>query len=246
MDFKTKNKNNEEINISWIYGSAYFNKDLMIILKEPSEDSNINEDKSVSNPIYFDQIIDNSEKQYISYITLSGIRRYSLIKDEGGMKASIQYLDKNDYKWKIFKIYKNHYIDNYINSSNNNNNKSLSLFLQTLETNIQPKPLGLCAQFVHWGLNVAGFYFQGKYSAKLYHLENLLKKLGFCEIPNNSILKRGDIAVIVDTKLVNNSNYYGHICAWDGNYWLCDNKEKNIFCKDINNIHYYRYNLWKE
>ena len=121
----------------------------------------------------------------------------------------------------------------------------MSTFLKTLEINIQPEALGLCAQFVHWGLNVAGFKFQGKYSAKLYYLEGLLKELGFREIPYNSELIKGDIAVIVFEKLVNNKNYYGHICAWNGKEWLCDDRENKIF-GDSESIHYYRYDLWEE
>lgn len=246
MDSKTQNnEKNGKIKKSWYYGSANFNDNKIIILKEPSDNSEIIEDNSVSNPIYFDQIIVIPDKRYISYITLSGIRRYSLIEDKGNNKASIKFLDKNDYMWKIFGIYKYHYIDHYNKPSDNNNKKSLSIFFQTLETNVQPKALKLCAQFVHWGLNVAGFHFQGKYSAKLYHLEGLLKELGFYEIPNNSELKKGDIAVVVNTKLEKNSDYYGHICAWDGNNWICDEKS-NKLNSNINYIHYYRYDLWDE
>ena len=142
-------------------------------------------------------------------------------------------------------VYKYHYIDNYVKPENEVNKKSLSAFLKTLENNIQPKPLCLCAQFVHWGLNVAGFKFQGKYSAKLYHLEGLLKELGFQEIPYNSELIKGDIAVIVENKKAKISNYYGHICAWDGKNWLCDEKSEKIH-GDSESIHYYRYDSWEE
>ena len=247
MDSKNKNINeDEDLNIFWFYGAANFNGNKIIILKEPSENSDIIEDNTVSNPIYFDQIIIVSDKRYISYITLSGIRRYSLIDGEEGNKESIQSLDKNDYMWKIFRIYKYNYIDHYIKpESNDNNKKSLSIFFKTLEKNVQPKALCLCAQFIHWGLNVAGFHFQGKYSAKLYHLEGLLKELGFYTIPNNSELKKGDIVVVVDTKLEKNPDYYGHICAWDGNCWICDEKSKKLN-GEIENFHYYRYDLWDE
>ena len=240
-----KIKKDEEFIKFWNYGSANFNDNKIIVLKEPSDNSFTIEDNSVSNPIYFDQIIIISDKRYISYITISGKRRYSLIEDKESNKASIQFLDKDDYMWKIFRIYKYNYMDHYVKPENNNNKKSLSIFFKTLEANVQPKPLRLCAQFVHWGLNVAGFHFQGKYSAKLYHLEGLLKELGFYEIPNNSELKKGDIAVVVDTILEKNSNYYGHICAWDGNGWICDEKSKKLN-SDINSIHYYRYDLWDE
>ena len=92
--------------------------------------------------------------------------------------------------WNIFKIYKYHYIDHYIEpEKSTNNKKSLSTFIKTLETNLQPKSLNLCAQFTHWGLNVAGFKFKGKYSAKSYHSEGLLKEIGFKEIPQKFRIK---------------------------------------------------------
>lgn len=240
----TKDKEKAEILV--IYGIATFIDNKVIILKDYSDDSEIIEDNTVSNEIYFDKLISYSNKIYISYITLSGIRRYSLIKDNDNIKAKIKKLEREKYKWDIFKIYKYHYIDNYIKPNNETNNKkSLSTFIKTLEINIQPKPLGLCAQFIHYGLNVAGFKFQGKFSAKLYHLEGLLKELGFREIPYNSELKKGDIAVVVYQKLVNYKNYYGHICAWDGKDWLCDERKNKIF-GDSESIHYYRYDLWEE
>ena len=153
-------------------------------------------------------------------------------------------------KWKkrsknIFKIYKKNYVDNYIKPTDSSDNKkSLSAFIETLYNNLQPKGINLCAQFTHWALNVAGFKFQGKYSAKLYHTEGLLKELGFYEINKNSELKKGDIAVLVDDELVDKSDYYGHICAWDGKYWLCDCKAKSIKNKEI--AHFYRYDFWEE
>ena len=227
------------------YGIADFKDNKIIILSSPSDDSEIIEDNSVINPLNFDQIIQSSNKKYISYITLSGIRRYSLIEENNNSLASIKYLDNKTYMWNIFKIYKKNYVDNYIKPTDSNNNKkSLSIFIKTLYTNLQPKGINLCAQFTHWALNVAGFKFQGKPSAKLYHTEGLLKELGFYEIPKNSELKKGDIAVIVDNELVNDSDYYGHICAWDGNYWLCDCKAKSLKKEEL--AHFYRYDFWDE
>ena len=237
-------KSNEKTNKIFKYGLADFQNNKIIILNEPSDEANIIEDNTVINPINFDQIIESNNKKYISYITLSGIRRYSLIKDDTNIKALITTLDADTYKWNIFKIYKKNYVDTYVKPKEISNKKSLSTCINTLYINLQPKALGLCAQFVHWALNVAGFKFQGKYSAKLYHLEGLLKDLGFEEIDKNSELKRGDIIVIVDEKFKDNSLYYGHICIWDGNYWLCDEK-----CKTLNNMdkwHLYRYNSWDE
>ena len=148
--------------------------------------------------------------------------------------------------WNIFKIYKYHYIDNYINPNPEiNKKKSLSTFIKTLEANEQPDPIKLCAQFVHWGLNTAGFKFQGKYYAKLYHLEGILEELGFHQIPKDSELKNGDIAVIEDEKTLNDPNYYGHICVWNNNYWLCDNKSKDLNIED-NITFFYRYDSWEE
>ena len=200
-----KNEKENQIYIINIYGIADFKDNKIIVLKEPSKNSDVIEDKCVLNPINFDKLIRNFDTNniYISYITISGIRRYSLIKDINKKLALIKKLDKVTYMWNIFKIYKNHYIDHYTNSDDdngNNNKKSLSIFFNTLETNIQPNPISLCAQFVHWGLNVAGFKFQGKKFAKLYHLEGLLKEIGFHEIDRDSELKRGDIAVIADDK----------------------------------------------
>ena len=237
-------ESNEKTYIIFEYGIADFGDNKIIILKEPSEDSQIIEDNSVVNPLNFDQIITSKDKKYISYITISGIRRFSLLEESTNKKASIKLLDGNTYKWNIFKIYKSHYIDNYVKPKESNSKKSLSTFINTLYNNIQPEAIGLCAQFVHWALNVAGFKFRGKYSAKLYHTEGLLKDLGFYEINKTSELKKGDIAVIVDYERVNESKYYGHICAWDGKYWLCDSKKKNL--KNIDKVHYYRYNLWNE
>ena len=189
---------NGNIKTIFKYGLAKFNDDKIIVLNKPSEDSEIIEDNSVLNPINFDQIIKSSNKKYIAYITLSGIRRYSLIKDNISSLALIKELDKETYMWNIFKIYKKHYVDNYIKpKESNDSKKSLSTFFKTLYTNLQPESINLCAQFTHWALNVAGFKFQGKYSAKLYHSEGLLKELGFHEIPKNSELKKGDIAVFV-------------------------------------------------
>lgn len=239
---------NEKLQKKFKYGKADFGNNKIIILNQPSDNSDIIEDNSVINPLNFDQIIESSNKKYISYITLSGIRRYSLISD-GNNKIinSIEDLDSETYKWNIFKIYKNHYIDNYTPPKEIlNNKKSLSKFINTLYINLQPKALGLCAQFIHWALNVAGFKFKGKYNAKLYHLEGLMKELGFEEINKNENgeLKKGDIVVIVDYNLAEESNYYGHICAWDGKYWLCDGKAKKL--NQIKNAHFYRYNFWEE
>ena len=239
---------NLEINckIKWKYGIADFVDNKIIILKEPTDKSDVIEDSSVKNPINFDQIINDINKIYISYITISGIRRYSLIKENDINKASIKFLDKEKYMWNIFTIYKYHYIDHYVNPNpEQKTKKSLSTFIKTLETNVQPEPLKLCAQFVHWALNVAGFRFQGKYYAKLYHLEGLLKELGFHEIPQDSELKNGDIAVKADEKGLKNPNYYGHICIWNDNYWLCDDKSKDLnFKKNI--TFFYRYDSWEE
>ena len=77
-----KIKKDEEFIKFWNYGSANFNDNKIIVLKEPSDNSFTIEDNSVSNPIYFDQIIIISDKRYISYITISGKRRYSLIEDK--------------------------------------------------------------------------------------------------------------------------------------------------------------------
>ena len=237
-------KSNEKTNKIFKYGLADFQNNKIIILNEPSDEANIIEDNTVINPINFDQIIESNNKKYISYITLSGVRRYSLIKAETNTKALITALDPDTYKWNIFKIYKKNYVDTYTKPKEINNKRSLSKCINTLYINLQPKGLGLCAQFVHWALNVAGFKFQGKYSAKLYHLEGLLKDLGFEKIDKNSELKKGDIIVIVDEKFKNNSLYYGHICLWDGNYWLCDEKRKTL--KNMDKSHLYRYNSWDE
>ena len=153
-------------------------------------------------------------------------------------------MNKETYKWCIFGLYKNHYIDNYIKPKETEYKKSLSTFIDTLHINMQPEALGLCAQFVHWALNVAGFKFQGKFSAKLYHLEGLLNELGFHEIPHNSEFKRGDIIVFSIDELANKSDYYGHICAWDGEFWLCDGKDKTLSYMDKS--HLYRYDSWDE
>ena len=238
-------ESNSNIEISFKYGIADFKDSKIIILTEPSDNSDIIEDPSVKNPLNFDQIINNSNKKYISYITISGIRRYSLIEENNNSLASIKLLDTKTYMWNIFKIYKKNYVDNYIKPTDSSDNKkSLSAFIETLYNNLQPKGINLCAQFTHWALNVAGFKFQGKYSAKLYHTEGLLKELGFYEINKNSELKKGDIAVLVDDELVDKSDYYGHICAWDGKYWLCDCKAKSIKNKEI--AHFYRYDFWEE
>ena len=238
-------KSNKNIKPIFKYGIAEFKDNKIVILKEPSDDSEIIEVNSVLNPLNFDQIIKSSNKKYISYITLSGIRRYSLISENNNSLATIKYLDNETYMWNIFKIYKKNYVDNYIKPTDSSDNKkSLSAFIETLYNNLQPKGINLCAQFTHWALNVAGFKFQGKYSAKLYHTEGLLKELGFYEINKNSELKKGDIAVLVDDELVDKSDYYGHICAWDGKYWLCDCKAKSIKNKEI--AHFYRYDFWEE
>ena len=237
-------KSNAYTNKIFRYGLADFLDNKIIVLSEPSDEADIIEDKTVINPLNFDQLIESNNKKYISYITLSGIRRYSLIETDTNIKASLTTLDADTYKWSIFKIYKKHYIDTYTKPEETNNKKSLSTCINTLYTNLQPEGLGLCAQFVHWALNVAGFKFQGKYSAKLYHLEGLLKDLGFEEIDKNTELKKGDIIVIVDEKLKKDPLYYGHICLWDGNYWLCDYKDKTLKNKDKS--HLYRYNLWEE
>ena len=238
-------ESNSNIEISFKYGIADFKDSKIIILTEPSDNSDIIEDPSVKNPLNFDQIINNSNKKYISYITISGIRRYSLIEENNNSLASIKLLDAKTYMWNIFKIYKSHYIDNYIKPENaNNTKKSLSIFIKTLYNNLQPKSIHLCAQFTHWALNVAGFKFQGKYSAKLYHMEGLLKELGFYEIDKKSELKKGDIAVIVIDDLKDIEDYYGHICAWDGNYWLCDYKTDNLKNKEF--THFYRFDNWDD
>ena len=108
MNFKSENKidniENQEIKIRVTYGIATFIDNKVIVLKDFSDNSEIIEDNTVSNNIYFDKLISFSNKQYISYITLSGIRRYSLIKDNGNNKAIIKLLDKDEYKWKIFYI----------------------------------------------------------------------------------------------------------------------------------------------
>ena len=164
-------KSNKNIKPIFKYGIAEFKDNKIVILKEPSDDSEIIEDNSVLNPLNFDQIIKSSNKKYISYITLSGIRRFSLISENNNSLATIRYLDNETYMWNIFKIYKSHYIDNYIQPKNaNNTKKNLSTFIKTLYNNLQPKSIHLCAQFTHWALNVAGFKFQGKYSAKLYNI----------------------------------------------------------------------------
>ena len=238
-------ESNSNIKKSFTYGITDFKDNRIIILTEPSDNSDIIEDPSVKNPLNFDQIINNSNKKYISYITISGIRRYSLIEENNNSLASIKLLDAKTYMWNIFKIYKSHYIDNYIQPKNaNNTKKSLSIFIKTLYNNLQPKSIHLCAQFTHWALNVAGFKFQGKYSAKLYHMEGLLKELGFYEIDKKSELKKGDIAVIVIDDLKDIEDYYGHICAWDGNYWLCDYKTDNLKNKEF--THFYRFDNWND
>ena len=238
-------ESNSNIKKSFTYGIADFKDSKIIILTEPSDNSDIIEDPPVKNPLNFDQIINTSNKKYISYITISGIRRYSLIEENNNSLASIKLLDAKTYMWNIFKIYKSHYIDNYIKPENaNNTKKSLSIFIKTLYNNLQPKSIHLCAQFTHWALNVAGFKFQGKYSAKLYHMEGLLKELGFYEIDKKSELKKGDIAVIVIDDLKDIEDYYGHICAWDGNYWLCDYKTDNLKYKKF--AHFYRFDNWDD
>ena len=234
---------NESKKIIIYYGIAIFNDNKIRVLKTPSKNSDIIEDNSVINPVFFDKIIQFPNIKYISYITISGIRRYSLLEENMIGKAIFKPMEKEIYKWCIFGIYKNHYIDNY-KPEEKTNKKSLSIFIDTLHINIQPKPLGLCAQFVHWALNVAGFKFQGKFSAKLYHLEGLLNDLGFHEIPQNSEFKKGDIIVFAINELINMPDYYGHICVWDGEFWLCDGKEKTI--TNINKSHLYRYDSWDE
>ena len=72
----------------------------------------------------------------------------------------------------------------------------------------------------------------------------MLKDLEFEEIDRNSKLKKGDIIVIVDEKLKNNPNYYGHISIWDGEYWICDEKRKTL--ANMDKSHLYRYNSWEE
>ena len=239
-------ESDSNIEINFKYGIADFKNNKIIILNKPSDNSDIIEDSSVVNPLNFDQIIKVSNNKYISYITISGIRRYSLIEEKNNNSlASIKFLDKKTYMWNIFKIYKSHYIDNYIQQKDSDNTKkSLSTFIKTLYINLQPKPIKLCAQFTHWALNVAGFKFQGKYSAKLYHMEGLLKKLGFYEIDKNSELKKGDIAVIVIDVLKDDEDYYGHICAWDGKYWLCDYKTEILKNKEF--AHFYRFDNWDD
>ena len=238
-------KSNKNIKPIFKYGIAEFKDNKIVILKEPSDDSEIIEDNSVLNPLNFDQIIKSSNKKYISYITLSGIRRFSLISENNNSLATIKYLDNETYMWNIFKIYKKNYVDNYIKPTDSSDNKkSLSTFIETLYNNLQPKGINLCAQFTHWALNVAGFKFQGKYSAKLYHMEGLLKKLGFYEIDKNSELKKGDIAVIVIDDFKDDEDYYGHICAWDGKYWLCDYKTENLNNKEF--AHFYRFDNWDD
>ena len=125
-----KEKTNQ--NIIWIYGIADFHDNKITVLKEAVDNSEIIEDSSVKNPINFDQIINGLNKNYISYITISGVRRYSLIEKNDNLNPTIKFLPKNEYMWNIFKIYKYHYIDNYINPNPEINNKKVYLLLLKL------------------------------------------------------------------------------------------------------------------
>ena len=235
--------------IEYIYGLAHFPKNNIQILEFPTKRSKIIEDNSINNKIYFDQIIINENAIFISFISLSGIRRYCIIKDKNNkIDVIIKKIPPREYMRNIFKEYKYHYIDHYDNSiTKKNTKKSLKLFIDALHVNCQSESIWLCAQFVHWALNASGFHFQGKFSAKLYHLEGKLKELGFYLIKNDDQLKEGDIAVLIDYKLKDSIDYYGHICAWDGYYWISDSIEEFTIESLINDgvdVFIYRYD-WK-
>ena len=232
--------------IEYIYGVAQFTTNNFTILEFPTKNSEIIKDNSISNKIYFDQLIFNEEAIFISFISLSGIRRYCIIKDKNNkIDVIINKLPPKEYMRNIFKEYKYYYLDHYdYNITKTNKKKNLNLFIDTLHVNCQPKPICLCAQFVHWALNASGFHFQGKFSAKLYHLEGKLKELGFYLVKNIKQLKEGDIAVLFIDKFKNNIDYYGHICVWDGNYWISDSADnfniENIIKSGID-VYIYRY-----
>ena len=76
-------------------------------------------------------------------------------------------------------------------------------------------------------------------------MEGLINQIGFHEIPNDSKLKVGDIMLIVNDKTKNIEDYYGHIVVWDGEYWLCDNRDSVLY-ENKKYMHLYRYDSWDE
>ena len=242
-------KEKDKLELKYSYGQANITDNKIIILSSPSETSEIITDNTVSNPIDFDQIIidKKNNNKYISFISISGIRRYILIESNNISKASINYLNPEKHRDNIFAKYQEYYINNYTPEkiSSQNTKKSLSFFINNLKNNLQPEALSLCAQFVHWSLNATGFHFQGKYSAKLWYMEGLINQIGFHEIPNDSKLKVGDIMLIVNDKTKNIEDYYGHIVVWDGEYWLCDSRDSVLY-ENKKYMHLYRYDSWDE
>ena len=122
-----ESKEKDKLELKYSYGQANITDNKIIILSSPSETSEIITDSTVSNPIDFDQIIidKKNNNKYISFISISGIRRYILIESNNISKASINYLNPEKHRDNIFAKYQEYYLNNYTPEKISSQNKKI-------------------------------------------------------------------------------------------------------------------------
>ncbi|MFC0180967.1 hypothetical protein [Thorsellia kenyensis] len=127
--------------------------------------------------------------------------------------------DKNLLLTKSDKISKNSKFSTVIY----NKNWDLQGSINYLKANAQPKSTGECAKAVRLALAQGGIHIEAVPSAK-YLGESLMNK-GFKEIPKDSQLIAGDIAVIQPPK----GDIHGHSAMFDGKIWISDFKQQTFY-----------------
>ncbi len=90
--------------------------------------------------------------------------------------------------------------------------------------NANKKSVSLCAAYVRNSLEAGGCptFFHPKVA---YEYKDFLLDLGFIEIPKTNKREIGDIVVFNAVR----NHPYGHIAIWNGNQWISDFKQRNLF-----------------
>jgi len=112
------------------------------------------------------------------------------------------------------------------------NKWDISAAVAYLTKNALAKSIGKCAKYVRTAIEAGGLSTDGR-PASAYQYVDFLPKIGFSEI--NKITgkikqrdwslknaKPGDIAVMKHGK-------HGHICMWDGQRWISDFVQNNMY-----------------
>ena len=108
-----------------------------------------------------------------------------------------------------------------------------------LISHAEPKSIGKCGLYVHRALEAGGFRPFLPKSAYQYWSDQLLRKIGFIEIPKPYPFKKGDITVT--ERNINHPD--GHMAMYTGEKWISDFVQNSEFVYITNQpkVHYFRY-----